>query len=85
MISLMSACASSSEVPPWFDSVQRIPIKTTLVGEQRIAYLDSGEGPVVILVHGLGGSMWQWEYQHSPLSASYRVITLDLLGSGLSD
>ncbi len=50
-----------------------------------MAYLDVGQGPPLILLHGLGGSMWQWEYQQLPLSASHRVITLDQVGSGLSD
>ena len=82
---LFSACAASSDIPPWFDSIQRLPIKTVLVAENRVAYLDSGEGQPVILVHGFGGSIWQWEYQQAALSASHRLITLDLLGSGLSD
>ena len=83
--SLLSACAESSPMPQWFDSIQRAPVRTVVVDGQRLAYLESGEGPPVILVHGLGGSMWQWEYQDSALAASHRVITLDLLGSGLSD
>ena len=29
--------------------------------------------------------MWQWEYQQAELSARHRVITPDLIGSGLSD
>src|SRR5688572_29245227 len=82
---LFGACTSVQEMPPWFDSIQRYPIKTVLVQGHRIAYLDEGQGPPVILVHGYGGSIWQWEYQQQPLSASHRVITLDLLGSGLSD
>jgi pimeloyl-ACP methyl ester carboxylesterase len=72
-------------MPLWFDSIQRLPIKTVMVNGDRIAYLDVGAGPPVILVHGFGGSLWQWEYQQAALSASHRVITLDLLGSGLSD
>ena len=28
--------------------------------------------------------MWQWEHQQRPLSASFRLITPDLIGSGLS-
>ncbi|HKW86215.1 MAG TPA: alpha/beta fold hydrolase [Nitrospiraceae bacterium] len=82
---LLSACATPSEIPSWFDSIQRLPIKTVQVQGHRIAYLDAGNGPPVILVHGFGGSLWQWEYQQTALSASHRVITLDLLGSGLSD
>lgn len=62
-----------------------MPIRTVDIERQRVAYLDSGKGPALILVHGFGGSMWQWEYQQTPLSDTHRVITLDLLGSGLSD
>jgi len=82
---LLTACASSSEVPPWFDGFQRQPVHAVTVNGQRIAYLDTGGGPPVILIHGFGGSMWQWEYQQAALAPHYRLITLDLPGSGLSD
>jgi len=51
----------------------------------RIAYLDVGGGSPVILLHGFGGSMWQWEYQQDALAPFHRVLTPDLIGSGLSD
>ncbi len=50
-----------------------------------MAYLDSGQGPPVILIHGLAGSMWHWEHQQVALARSCRIITPDLLGSGLSE
>lgn len=50
-----------------------------------MAYLDVGQGPPVLLLHGFGGSMWQWEHQQAALSAHFRVITPDLVGAGLSD
>jgi pimeloyl-ACP methyl ester carboxylesterase len=81
----MTGCAASPEIPPWFDAVQRFPVKTAFVNGHRIAYLDQGHGPPLILIHGYGGSMWQWEYQQTPLAARFRVITPDLIGSGLSD
>ncbi|MBM4135127.1 MAG: alpha/beta fold hydrolase [Nitrospira sp.] len=82
---LLASCVTTQDMPPWFDSFQRRPIKTVTVQGHRIAYLDEGQGSPVILVHGFGGSMWQWEYQQAALSATHRLITLDLLGSGLSD
>lgn len=81
----MSGCAASPQIPPWFDAIQRFPVKTASVNGHRIAYLDQGQGPTLILIHGYGGSMWQWEYQQNPLAAHFRVITPDLIGSGLSD
>src|SRR6185436_8935845 len=81
----MTACSSPPSIPAQFDAIERMPIQTALVHNQRIAYLDVGEGPPVILIHRFGGSMWQWEYQQHPLSQHFRVLTLDLPGAGLSD
>ena len=81
----MAACTSSTPIPSYFEAFERIPIKTVSVKGQRIAYLDVGQGQPVILIHGFGGSMWQWEHQQTPLSAQVRLITPDLIGSGLSD
>jgi pimeloyl-ACP methyl ester carboxylesterase len=82
---VMTACTASSSIPAQFEAIERIPIQTVLVQSQRIAYLDVGAGPPVILIHGFGGSMWQWEHQQRALSRHFRVLTLDLPGSGLSD
>ncbi len=80
-----SGCTSPPDRPPWFDSILRFPVHYVEVDGHRIAYLDQGQGPPLILLHGFGGSMWQWEYQQLPLASRFRVITPDLLGSGLSD
>lgn len=82
---IMTACSSPSSIPTQFDAIERMPIQTVLVHDQRIAYLDVGAGPPVILIHGFGGSMWQWEHQQHALSQHFRVLTLDLPGAGLSD
>jgi pimeloyl-ACP methyl ester carboxylesterase len=85
LCAISGSCASSDPLPPWFDSFERLPLKSVTVNGQRIVYLDAGEGRPVVLIHGFGGSMWQWEYQQAALSAKVRVITPDLPGSGLSD
>ena len=72
-------------MPSQFEALDRIPINTVRINGQTMAYLDIGRGEPVILIHGFGGSMWQWEHQQHPLSALVRVITPDLIGSGLSD
>ena len=81
----MTGCTSSPPIPPYFEAFERVAIKTVTVDGQTMAYLDVGAGPPVILIHGFGGSMWQWEHQLSALSTALRVITPDLIGSGLSD
>ena len=49
----------------------------------RIAVEDDGEGPVVVCVHGLGGSSNTWT-PLLPALARHRVIRIDLPGSGRS-
>ena len=49
-----------------------------------IAWREAGEGPVVVLLHGLGGSRTAWEPQLAALSASWRVVAWDLPGYGAS-
>jgi pimeloyl-ACP methyl ester carboxylesterase len=50
-----------------------------------IRYVDHGRGPVVVLIHGLMGSLHDWDPQISELSKSSRVIAVDLPGHGESD
>ena len=54
------------------------------VSGQWIAYESAGAGPPVLLVHGLGSSLFDWERQIGPLSERYRVIAIDLRGHGQS-
>lgn len=82
---MLGSCTTADPLPPWFDSIERLPLNSITVKGHRIAYLDQGQGPSVILIHGFGGSMWQWEYQQAALAGQFRVITPDLLGAGLSD
>ncbi|GAA3949206.1 alpha/beta hydrolase [Allohahella marinimesophila] len=50
----------------------------------RIHYRDVGEGPVIILVHGIFSSLHTWDGWVEELRKSNRVITLDLPGYGLT-
>ncbi|MYC28132.1 MAG: alpha/beta fold hydrolase [Nitrospira sp. SB0662_bin_26] len=76
---------ASFRIPSHVDLLHRHAVHAATVNGHRVAYLDHGEGPPVILIHGLGGSMWHWEHQQTALARSYRVITPDMLGSGLSE
>jgi pimeloyl-ACP methyl ester carboxylesterase len=53
---------------------------------QRIHLRDTGprDKPAVIMLHGFASSLHTWEPWAQSLSATHRVITLDLPGSGLS-
>ncbi|WP_419175224.1 alpha/beta fold hydrolase [Desulfosediminicola sp.] len=48
-------------------------------------YIDEGQGPVIVMVHG--NPTWSYYYRNliSLLSRNYRVIAVDNIGCGLSD
>ena len=54
------------------------------VGNVTIRYLTAGSGEPVVLLHGLGNSVYSWHKNIGPLSQQYRVIALDLPGHGYS-
>ena len=45
----------------------------------------TGDGPPLVLVHGLMTSSYSWRYVLEPLGLRYRVFAPDLVGAGLSD
>lgn len=51
----------------------------------QLHYEEYGHGAPVLLVHGLGSSTRDWEYQIPELARHYRVIALDVRGHGRSD
>ena len=51
----------------------------------QLHYEDHGQGAPVLLVHGLGSSILDWEYQIPYLQQHYRVLAIDLRGHGRSD
>ena len=59
--------------------------KVATVFGARIHYQEAGSGPVVILLHGLGGDMSNWAMTVGPLSQKHRVIVPDQIGFGRSD
>ncbi|MCK5781352.1 MAG: alpha/beta hydrolase [Flavobacteriales bacterium] len=51
----------------------------------RIRYRDTGKGRVVVLIHGFLERLEMWEYFSDEISRYNRVISVDLLGHGLTD
>jgi len=60
-------------------------LKDVQVDGRRHCIADLGAGPAVVLLHGLGGSIYDWRHLLRPLSRDHRVIAVDLLGSGESE
>ena len=55
------------------------------VDDLAVNYVDVGEGPALIMVHGLGADLTRFERNIDFLAQGHRVIALDLPGFGQSD
>ena len=52
----------------------------------RLHYVEQGEGPLVLLLHGFPEHWYSWRHQIGPLAeAGYRVVAPDLRGYNLSE
>ncbi len=59
--------------------------KIAAVYGQNIHYFEVGQGPTVILLHGMGGSKEQWFANIGALASKYHVYAIDQIGFGQSD
>jgi epoxide hydrolase 4 len=56
------------------------------LGDVRLHYVEAGEGPLVLLLHGFPQFWYQWRHQISALvEAGFRVVAPDMRGYNLSD
>ncbi len=51
----------------------------------RVHFLDVGQGPAVVMIHGFASSLETWKGVIPELSRTHRVIALDLKGFGWTD
>src|ERR1035437_5764247 len=56
----------------------------TMLNGHEFAYLDSGEGPALLFIHGLTGSQRNWAHLIDALDHEHRVLAPDLFGHGAS-
>jgi pimeloyl-ACP methyl ester carboxylesterase len=54
----------------------------TRVGAATIAYQEAGDGPPVVLIHGLSGSSRWWARNVGALAERFHVYVIDLIGFG---
>lgn len=62
-----------------------IHTKTCRANGIRQFYLEAGEGPPVVLLHGFPETSFAWRFQIPPLASRYHVIAPDLRGYGETD
>ncbi|MGE5242627.1 MAG: alpha/beta fold hydrolase [Betaproteobacteria bacterium] len=75
---LVAVAASAQQMPG-------VTAKDVTVYTFKLHYLEAGQGPPVILLHGLGGDGSRWGPNITPLAKDFHVFALDQIGFGQSD
>lgn len=63
-------------------TVFHLEVVSGLLGRTRVAVREVGEGPPLVLVHGLMTAGYSWRYVVDALATRWRVIVPDLPGAG---
>jgi pimeloyl-ACP methyl ester carboxylesterase len=61
-----------------------VSVKTVTLHGREVAYLGAGDGPVLLLIHGMAGTCENWREVIEPLARNHTVIAPDLPGHGVS-
>jgi pimeloyl-ACP methyl ester carboxylesterase len=87
LLLVLGACRTAP-IPP----AERFPAGTAFraqyrtVDGARLRLIDTGNGTPVVLIHGIGASMYAWRFELPVLvAAGYRVVAFDNRGFGFSD
>ncbi|WP_116474069.1 alpha/beta fold hydrolase [Zobellella maritima] len=67
------------------DKLLRFPPQTRLVNGRRLAYRLAGQGPAIVLLHGISSGSGSWVNQLEQLAADYTLVAWDAPGYGQSE
>lgn len=75
--------------PLTFDNYQKYAQFSELCGHriahwQSVDFAKNQHQPCILLIHGFPSAAWDWHFQWKHLATNYRLLTLDMLGFGLS-
>jgi pimeloyl-ACP methyl ester carboxylesterase len=69
---------------PWLDIDWRQHQHWTIINDSPVNFIEVGQGPALLFVHGLSGSWPNWLEQLPVFAESHRVVAVDLPGFGHS-
>ncbi len=88
LLGAFSQTGCAARLAEWAVGVERwrsnLEEKMVKVGDFDVAYLEGGQGPTALLIHGFGGDKEHWTRFARQLTDSYHVIAVDLPGFGES-
>ncbi len=71
--------------PEWLDIDWQQHLRSVTVHGSRVNYIEIGEGPPLVLVHGISACWQNWLENIPHFARTHRVIAVDLLGFGESE
>jgi epoxide hydrolase 4 len=81
----MSTTASATYISPAIEARGGLREGYARVGDVDLHYVEAGDGPLVLLLHGFPEFWYGWRKQITPLAkAGFRVVAPDLRGYNLS-
>jgi pimeloyl-ACP methyl ester carboxylesterase len=69
----------------WLDIHWQDHLRSTTVHDARVNYVEMGDGPPVVFIHGLAGCWQNWLENIPRFAANHRVVAVDLSGFGHSE
>jgi pimeloyl-ACP methyl ester carboxylesterase len=69
----------------WLDIDWRKHLRQAQVHRSRVNYVELGEGPPVVFIHGLAGCWQNWLENIPEFAKRYRAIAVDMPGFGQSE
>lgn len=68
----------------WLKEFPELEPKFVEFEGERVHYIQTGRGPDLVLLHGIGASLFIWRFIIKRLAQHYRVTALDIPGFGRS-
>jgi epoxide hydrolase 4 len=76
---------AEDRISDWKGTTVRLREGDVMSNGVKIHYHTVGEGPLLIMIHGIGGFWFDWRHQIPTLSKQYKVVAMTQRGFNLSD
>ena len=79
------AAVADDQISDWKGATVHLKEGDVMSSGVKIHYHTVGEGPLLIMIHGIGGFWFDWRHQIPDLSKRYKVVAMTQRGFNLSD
>lgn len=79
------AARAEERISDWKGATVTLQEGDVMSGGVKIHYHTAGQGPLLILIHGIGGFWFDWRHQMPALAKQYKVVAMTQRGFDRSD